>query len=266
MLLCVDVGNTQIVVGVYDQSVKAGKDSGGASGGLMGHFRIATRNDYSSDEMALLLSQMLEMRSLSASNGLDGAVVSSTNPAVGATVVEAIRRWFDLDPLVVSGDLDLGVEVRYERPGDVGPDRLADTVAFLDLYEPPGIVVDFGTATTFDAIGSDGAYLGGAIAPGVLVSVDALFSRAAALSRIDMTAPTHAIGNSTVEAIRSGVLLGFAAMVDGMCARFEAEIGPSKVVGTGGLCSLITPSSVRVKTHEPWLTLYGLRLVYEYTR
>ncbi len=262
MLLCVDVGNTQIVLGVYDLSLGGGRKD--ASWGLVRHFRLATRNDYTSDEMALLLSQMLTLGGLGGTKELTGAVVASTNPAVGVTVVEAIKRWSHLDPLVLSGNTKVGMEVRYDQPLDVGPDRVADAVAFRSLYDPPGIVVDFGTATTFDAIDSHGEYIGGAIAPGVAVSLDALFSKAAALRRIEMVPPSKAIGRSTAESVRSGVLFGFAELVDGMCQRFEEELGPCKVVGTGGLCSLVAPYTKKVQTHEPWLTLYGLRLIHEH--
>ncbi len=264
LLLCVDVGNTQIVLGVYDLSVGTGHKD--ASWGLVRHFRLATRNDYTSDEMALLLSQMLALGGLGGTKELTGAVVSSTNPMVGATVVEAIKRWSHLDPLVVSGATKVGIEVRYNQPTEVGPDRVADAVAFLGLYDPPGIVVDFGTATTFDAINSYGEYIGGAIAPGVAVSLDALFSRAAALRRVEMVAPSVAIGRSTAESVQSGVIFGFAELVDGMCERFEEELGPCTVVGTGGLCSVVAPYTKKVQAHEPWLTLFGLRLIHEHNQ
>ena len=266
MLLCVDVGNTQIVLGVYDLSIDVSEDARGASTGLVKHFRLATRNDYTADEMALLLSQMLMLGGLGGTKGLSGAVVSFTNPTVGVTVVEAIRRWSDIDPLVVSGTTEVGMEVKYDNTLEVGSDRIADAVAFRSLYDPPGIVVDFGTATTFDAINAQGVYIGGAIAPGVAVSLDALFSKAAALRRIEMVPPSKAIGLSTADSVRSGIIFGFAELVDGMCKRFEEELGPCKVIGTGGLCSMIAPYTKRVQTHEPWLTLYGLRLIHEHNK
>jgi type III pantothenate kinase len=153
--------------------------------------------------------------------------------------------------------------ILYDNPKEVGPDRIANAVGAYDLYGGPCIVVDLGTATTFDAISVDGEYLGGAIAPGLRISLDALYHHAAALRRVELVEPRNVIGKSTVESIQSGALYGFAAQVDGMCERIADELGPCAVVATGGLCELIAPLSDSIEHHEPWLTLHGLRLVYE---
>ena len=154
----------------------------------------------------------------------------------------------------------------YDNPREVGPDRIANAIGALDRYDPPIIVVDFGTATTFDAISPRGEYLGGAIVPGVEISLDALIGRAAMLRRVELVEPANAIGRSTVESIQSGVVHGILAQVDGICDRFEEEIGASTVIGTGGLSDLIFPLSDRIEFHEPWVTLYGLRVVFQKSR
>ena len=156
-----------------------------------------------------------------------------------------------------------GMAILYDNPREVGADRIADAVGAHDLFGGPTIVVDLGTATTFDAINDKGEYLGGAIVPGVAISLDALFTQAAALRSVELLEPRSVIGRSTVESIQSGVLYGYAAQVDGMCERFERELGTATVVATGGLSSLIAPHTSRVQHVEPWLTLHGLRLIYE---
>jgi type III pantothenate kinase len=153
--------------------------------------------------------------------------------------------------------------ILYDNPKEVGADRVVNAVAALDLFGGPAIVVDLGTATTFDAISSSGEYLGGSIVAGIEISMDALFARTAALPRVALTAPRHAVGRSTVESMQSGAIFGHAAIVDGMCRRIEAELGPSTVIGTGGLVGLIAPHSERIAHVEPFLTLHGLRIVYE---
>jgi type III pantothenate kinase len=173
-------------------------------------------------------------------------------------------RWFGSVPCVVLGPgVKSGMPILYENPKEVGADRIANAVGAFDLYGGPSIVVDLGTATTFDAVSAKGEYLGGAIAPGVAISLEALFEHAAALRRVEMVEPRSVIGRSTAEAVESGVLYGFAAQVDGLCQRFMEELGPSSVVATGGLSELIAPHARAVQHVEPWLTLHGLRIVYE---
>lgn len=265
MLLCVDIGNTQTVFGLYE--LGASESGGGvgrsAESGLRYHFRLATRADATADEQALLLSQLLSMKELEGLAAISAVVISATNPTVGAATAQMVHSWFNFAPLVVSPELTTGVTIAYDNPKEVGADRIADAVAVLDLYGGAAIVVDFGTATTFDVVSAEGTYLGGAISPGVAISLDALFKNAAALRRVDLIKPAAVVATSTVDSVRSGILYGTAAMVDGMCQRIEDEVGPCTVVGTGGLCSVIAPYARRLDHQEPWLTLHGLRLIWE---
>jgi type III pantothenate kinase len=166
--------------------------------------------------------------------------------------------------MVIEPGIRTGMPILYDNPKDVGADRIADAVAAFDLFGGPTIVVDFGTATTIEAISEKGEYLGGAIVPGIEISLDALFNRAAALRRVELVEPRNVIGKNTIEAIQSGAVYGFAAQVDGLCTRFEAELGAAcSIVATGGLAELISPLSTKIGYNEPWLTLHGLRLIYE---
>jgi type III pantothenate kinase len=260
MLLCIDVGNTQIVFGLYDAVTASPRR---AASGLLLHFRLPTRSEATADELALSVVQLLQMREVDPRNDVTGVVISSTNPSVGAAMADMTLQWFTVAPLMVGGDLDLGIENEYHNPSEVGADRLADAIAARDLFGAPVVVVDFGTATTFDVISPVGAYLGGSILPGVAISLDALFQRAAALRRVKMTPPGSVIGRSTEESLQSGTMLGYASLVEGMCARIEEEVGPCAVVATGGLAPLVTPFVRRTIHEEPWLTLHGLRLLFE---
>lgn len=259
MLLAIDAGNTQTVLGLWDLDVPCG--SKGA--GLVGPWRIATDPERTSDEMAVLVSQLLGLAGYDWRTAVEGAVICSTVPLVGEQLRAMIRSWLSVPCLTVGQDAKVGMVVLYDDPSDVGADRIANAVAALDLGGAPCIVVDFGTATTLDAISADGAYLGGAIVPGVEVSMEALFSRASLLRRIELIEPTRAIGRSTADALRSGALFGYAALADGLCERFIAELGPCTVLSTGGLGGLISPYSSRISRHVPWLTLHGLRLIFE---
>jgi type III pantothenate kinase len=174
------------------------------------------------------------------------------------------EKWFPVKTVIVEPGIRTGMPILYDNPQEVGADRIADAVAAYDLYGGPTIVIDFGTATTVEAISAAGEYLGGAIIPGIEISLDALFGRAAALRRVELVEPRKVIGKNTVEAIQSGSVYGFAAQVDGLCARFQQELGEeATVVATGGLAGLIAPLTERIDHHEPWLTLYGLRIIYE---
>jgi type III pantothenate kinase len=175
---------------------------------------------------------------------------------------EMVERWFGLPIVVVGPGIKTGMPVRYENPREVGADRIVNAVGALDLHGAPSIVVDLGTATTFDAISSAGEYLGGAIVPGVEISMDALFAHASALRRVELSEPRHAIGRTTAESVQAGAIFGYAALVDGLCRRIADELGTATVISTGGLAGLITPYTTVVDHHEPWLTLHGLRLLY----
>src|SRR5256885_1794949 len=254
MLLVVDVGNTQTVIGLY------------GDGDLLDHWRIATNAERTSDEHALLFAEFLDQHGFSFDDDITGIAVSSVVPRLTAALREMTDRYFRFDPVVIEPGIKSGVPILYDTPREVGADRIANAVGTLDLYGGPAVVVDFGTATTFDAISADGEYLGGAIVPGIEISMDALFARAAWLRRVELVEPRSVIGRSTVESIQSGTLYGFSAMVEGMCQRIEDELGECTVVATGGLGALMAPLTDTIDHLEPWLTLHGLRLIHEKNR
>jgi type III pantothenate kinase len=260
VLLAIDVGNTQTVIGVFDPPLSGD----GAEPSLINHWRIATVDDRTPDELALLLVNLFDLEDLDLDESIDGIAISSGVPRVTASLREMVRRRLEAELVVVEPGVRTGMPILIDNPKEVGADRIANAVAAYDLYGGPSIVVDLGTATTLDAVSARGEYLGGAIITGIEVGMEALVDRAAALRRVELIeAPRHVIGKGTVEAIQSGAVYGCVAQVDGMCRRFEDELGPSTVVATGGLSALIVPLSSRVNHHEPWLTLHGLRLVYE---
>jgi type III pantothenate kinase len=259
MLLAIDVGNTQTVLGLFDREQPSGEPPG-----LVHHWRVATIDDRTADEHALLIAQLLELEGLQAFRCVEGLAIASSVPKVTAALREMARRRFISAPsVIVEPGVRTGVSILYDNPKEVGADRIANAVAAFDLYGGPCIVVDLGTATTLDAISPSGEYLGGAIVPGVEISLDALFEHAAALRRIELVAPRSVIGKSTVESMQSGAVFGFAAQIDGLCERFERVLGKSVIVATGGLAELIAPLSERIQRREPWLTLHGLRLIYQ---
>ncbi len=249
-LIAVDAGNTQTVVGLFDGER------------LVDHWRLATNADRTSDEHALLLSQFLSQHG-SGFDEVTGMVLSSTVPRLTAVLRTLAERYLSVAPVVLEPGTRSGMPILYDNPRQVGPDRIANAVAAFRRYGGPTIMVDFGTATTVDATSANGEYLGGAILPGIEISLDALFQRAAALSWVELAKPRRVIGKTTAESVQAGVLYGFAAAVDGLVRRFEAELGPCTVVSTGGLAELMTPLTDRIQHHEPWLTLEGLRLIYE---
>jgi type III pantothenate kinase len=261
MLLAVDVGNTETVVGLFDDG-PAGSDDGSAVDPV-DHWRLSTEASRTSDELALVLSQLLAQRALRLDGDVTGVVVCSGVPRVTAALRALCVRHLDLVPVVIGPGTRTGVPIRYENPREVGADRIANAVGALDRYPPPLVVGDFGTATTLDAISARGEYLGGAIVPGVEIALDALYAHAALLRRVELIEPRQVVGTSTESAIQSGTLYGTAALVDGMVARMEVELGRPTVVATGGLANLVAPYTARVQHLEPWLTLHGLRLVYE---
>jgi len=249
MLIAVDAGNTHTVVGLFE-----GEE-------LTDHWRIATNANRTSDEHALLLSQFLAQRGTGFSD-VTGMVVSSTVPRLTAVLRTLAERYLSVAPVVLEPGTRSGMPILYENPRQVGPDRIANALAAFTRYGGPAIMVDFGTATTVDATSAKGEYLGGAILPGIEISLDALFGRAAALSWVELAKPRRVIGKTTTESVQSGVLYGFAAAVDGLVRRFEAELGRCTVVSTGGLAELVTPLTETIQHHEPWLTLEGLRLIH----
>lgn len=251
MLVAIDAGNTQTVVGLYRDDA------------LIDPWRLATNAERTSDAHALLMRQLLELQGVSFGD-VAGIVVSSTVPRLTATFREMAARYFTSAHLVVvEPGTRTGMPILIENPKELGPDRIANAVGAYDRYGGPVIVVDFGTSTNLDATSAHGEFVGGAFMPGIEISLDALFARAAALSRIKLAEPKRVIGKSTVEAIQSGTLYGFGAAIDGLCRRFQAELGGGTVVSTGGLGELMQPFAACIERHDPWLTLHGLRLIYE---
>lgn len=254
MLLCIDVGNTQMVIGLFD-----GPD-------LADHWRIATVAERTSDELALMMQQFLGLHGFTFDEHVTGVAIASGVPRVTAELREMTERYFGYPPLVLEPGVRTGMPILYDNPKEVGADRIANAVAAYDLYGGPSIVVDFGTANTIEAISAKGEYLGGAIFPGIAISMDALFGRAAALRRVELVPPRHVIGKSTVESIQSGAVYGFSGQVDALVDRFQAELGECTVIATGGLAEPIIEHSRTIQHYEPWLTLQGLRIIFERNR
>ena len=263
MLLAIDVGNTQTVIGLYGQEDGQASTGTGAERDLLDHWRIATSAERTSDELALLVQEFLGFHGFSFDEDVSGVALCSSVPSITAAVREMTQRYFGFAALVVEPGVKTGMSILYDNPKEVGADRIADAVGAYDLYGGPTIVVDFGTATTLEAIDAEGQYLGGVILPGIEISLDALFGRAAALRKVELVEPRSVIGKNTIESIQSGALYGFAAQVDGLATRMMLELGEANVVSTGGLSELISPLSTTIQYHEPWLTLHGLRLIFE---
>jgi len=252
VLLTIDVGNTQTVLGLFDDQA------------LTHHWRISTNDERTSDELALLVADLLRLRGIEFHPEQLGIAVSSVVPRITASLRQMADEWFGVKAVVLEPGTRMGMPILYDNPKEVGADRIANAVGAYDIYGGPAIVVDFGTATTLDAISAKGEYLGGAIIPGIEISLDALFARAAALRRIELVEPRNVIGKNTVESMQSGAIYGFTAQVDGLATRMKKELGGTPaVIATGGLAGLIAPLSSTIQYHEPWLTLVGLRIVWE---
>ncbi|RMF75222.1 MAG: type III pantothenate kinase [Acidobacteria bacterium] len=251
MLLAIDVGNTHVVIGLFDGER------------LLRSWRISSRREMTADELLVLFAGLLGEHV----DGIDDAVVGSVVPPLTASLVEALHALTGSSPLEVAPGVRTGLRIRADNPQEVGADRILNAVAAHARHSGPVIIVDFGTATTLDVVTPDAEYLGGIITPGPRLGAEALSLRAARLPRVDLSVPARVVGRNSVDAIRSGLLHGHAAMVDGLVRRIEAEVGPARtVVVTGGLADVIAPLMERVDANEPDLTLEGLRLVHARNR
>jgi len=253
MLLVVDVGNTNTVLGIY-----RGKR-------LAHHWRLTSGNR-TSDELGLALLNLLSAAGLTRED-ISGAVVSSVVPPMDLPLKEAIGLYLDKEALFVSSSLDLGMEIRYKAPHEVGADRLVNAVAGVEVYGAPLVIVDFGTAITLDVVSPDKAYLGGTISPGMALSMEALFGKTSKLPKVALEAPESVIGKTTMESIQAGIMYGTAGMIDSLVRRIWNETGQrTKVVATGGQAQSVAPYSETIDAVDPWLTLEGLRLIHERNR
>jgi type III pantothenate kinase len=251
VLLTIDVGNTNTVLGLHEGEA------------LRGHWRLTTRREQTADEYGILL------RNLFSASGVDlpsieGVALASVVPPLTPILVTLVRHYLGFDPLVIEPGIRTGMPILYEPPGDVGADRIVNGVAAFQLFGGPVLVVDFGTATTFDVVTRRGEYIGGVICPGIRISSDALFQRAARLPRVDVKNPGRVIGRSTVASIQAGLYYGYAEMVEGLIRRIRAELGePARVVATGGLAETLAGAIPSIEAVDPVLTLTGLRLIWE---
>jgi type III pantothenate kinase len=247
MLLCIDVGNTNTVLGIYD-----GEE-------LVDSWRITTDSRTTADELALKFQGLID-------EDITGIALCSTVPAVLHEMRRMLNEYFtDIPRVIVEPGIKTGVPILTDNPKEVGADRIVNTLAAFTLYGGPAIVVDFGTSTNLDVVSAKGEFLGGALAPGVEISVDALAQRAAQLRKVELVKPAHVIGKNTVEALQSGTVFGFAGQVDGLVERIIDELGEDvkAVIATGGLAPVVISESRAITDHDPFLTLHGLRLIYE---
>ena len=251
MLLTIDIGNTNLTLGLYE-----GEERGP-------NWRLATDHARMPDEYGLQFLGLLE-HAKCGEDCLTGIVLASVVPQLTQRVVQACREYLNIEPLVVDTGIKTGIRILYEDPKAVGADRVADAVAVMKFYGGPACVIDFGTATTFNAVTKEGDYLGGAITVGVNLAAEALYTHAAKLPRMDLQRPPSVIGRNTVHAMQSGLLFGYVCMVEGMVARFRSELGSDmKVVATGGLAEVVAKETDVIDVIAPWLTLDGLRIIWE---
>jgi type III pantothenate kinase len=251
MLLAIDVGNTETVVGVFRDEE------------LVSRWRIHTSPERTADELALLYGGFLAQAGLSFDKNVTGVVLSSVVPRATQALRDMVNRYFRFDAVVVEPGIKTGIPVLTDNPREVGADRIVNALAAFTKYGGPVIVVDFGTATTFDVVSEKGELLGAAIAPGLAVAAQALFEQTARLPLVELVAPKSAIGKNTVESLQSGLVFGYAAMVDGMVDRISKDLSVPTVVATGGLAPNVIGECTTVTQHDPWLTLEGLRMVFD---
>ena len=254
MLLLMNINNTNTMLGLYQNEE------------WIANWRIASDRAKLPDEYAMLLKSLFDFEGLYWEN-ISGVAIASVVPPLTTSFVEMCQRFLNQDPLVVTHNIKTGVKVLTDYPAEVGADRILNALATHRLHGSPAIVVDFGTATTFDAVSAEGDYLGGAIAPGLGIAAEALFSRTAKLPRIELVAPSKAIGRNTIHCMQSGLVLGYIGLIEGLVTRIRAELGgQAKVIGTGGLAPLLAKETNIIETVDQMLTLEGLRLMYELNR
>lgn len=251
MLLTIDIGNTNLTLGLYEGRT------------LGARWRLATDHERMPDEYGLQMLGLLDHGGCSP-DALMGICLASVVPTVTGRIIQACTQYLHKTPFIIDSSVETGIQIRVDDPRSVGADRIVDAVAVRQLYGGPACIVDFGTATTFDALAEDGAYLGGAIAPGIGISADALVQRTSKLPRVELTAPPSVIGTNTVHAMQSGLLFGYVAMVEGMVMRFRQVLGADmKVIATGGLAEVVAAQTDVLQIIAPWLTLDGLRMLWE---
>jgi len=250
-LLVVDVGNTNVVLGIYRGDV------------LAGSWRLATARERTADEYGILTKQLIG----DVAGNLDGAIVSSVVPPLNSAFAGMIEQHFGIEPLFVEPGVKTGIAIHVDNPQEVGADRIVNCVAAFERYGGPTIIVDFGTATTFDVVTANAEYVGGVIAPGLNISAEALFARASRLPRVDIRRPPTVIGTNTVVNMQSGLYFGYLGLVDGILARMKSELPPlKKILATGGLAALLAPDSEYIEEVVDDLTLEGLKIIYDRNR
>jgi len=252
MLLAIDVGNTISAIGVYQGDT------------LLGNWNVSTTRERTSDETGMLMISILQYAGINPSL-IDGAIICSVVPPALHSVINAIKKYFGIDPLVVGPGVKTGINIKYENPREVGTDKIVNAVGALKLYGGPVIIVDFGTATTFCAVNRKGDYLGGIICPGIKISAEALFNKASMLPRIEITKPKHIIGRTTVNSMQSGILYGFVGQTDYIVSLMKKEMKEDniRVVATGGMANLIASESTMIDEVNTLLTLEGLKAIYQ---
>lgn len=251
MLLAIDLGNTNLTFGLFDDDQ------------LRHDWRLATRRDSMPDELGLVMVQLMRQEGFDPKT-VDAVVVASVVPPLNSSLVQAIERYFGREPMMVGPGIKTGLKIHYRDPKEVGADRIVAAMAAFKKYGGPLIIIDFGTGTTYDVVSRDGDYLGGAISPGMGISVDALYERAARLQRVELKAPPTVIGRTTVESMQAGIIFGFTAQVEGMVARIKKELGENaRVIATGGLAGLIAAETPVIELVDQRLMLEGLRMIHE---